>query len=131
MRTIGEHCIEITQTTKGKLPRLPFVLLKEKILGKKYDLSVAFISLSQMKKLSKEFKGNFDHTNILSFPFDKNNGEIIMNLETIKREAKKFEHTYEEHLLFLTIHGMLHLKGHIHGHTMEKLEAQLFEKYNK
>jgi probable rRNA maturation factor len=130
MESIGENNIEIMSTTKGKLPRLPFVLLKNAILGKRYELSIAFVSKQEMKKLSIEHKGDPTHMNILSFPLDTYSGEIIMNLEAGKAEAKNFDHTQTKHLIFLLIHGMLHLKGHTHGHEMEKLEKKFLAKFS-
>lgn len=121
----------IVRTTKGKLPSLPFAHVKEEILGKNYELSLAFIDIKTIKKISTEYKGNTSHTNVLSFPLSKNEGEIVMNLQTIRTNAKKFEMSYLEHLLFLFIHGCLHLKGYDHGSAMEKLEETLLKKYWK
>lgn len=121
----------ILRKTKGKLPSLPFVRVKEEILGKTYELSVAFVDLQTMKSVSKEYKGDHTHTNVLSFPLDTNEGEIIMNLQTIRTNAKKFDMTYLEHLLFLFIHGCLHLKGYDHGVKMESLEDKYMKKYWK
>ncbi len=117
--------LEITRTTKGKLPSLPFVRMKEKILGKNYSLSIAFVDKKTISNLSKEFKGDTSHKNILSFPLDKISGEIVINLETVRLEAKKFDRTYMEYLSFLVIHGMLHLKGFAHGSKMESEERRL------
>ena len=121
----------IVRTTKGKLPGLPFVRVKNEILGQDFTLSLAFIDLSTMKKLSKEYKGDPTHTNILTFPLAKNEAEIIMNLQTIRGAAKHFDMKYQEHLLFLFIHGCLHLKGYKHGSEMEALEEKLLWKYLK
>lgn len=119
----------ITRLTKGKLPSLPFSDVKNHILGKKFELSLAFIDLSTMEKLSKEYKGDKTHTNILTFPLSENQAEIVMNLKTIRSVAKNFNMTYHEHLLFLFIHGCLHLKGYKHGPEMEALEEKLLWKF--
>ena len=41
---------------KIALPRVPFVELKEEILGTDYELSVSFVELAQMKKLAMNTK---------------------------------------------------------------------------
>lgn len=125
MQTISSKNIEVINTTKGELPSLPFVVLKEKILGKAYELSISFIDIKKMKELSIAYKGDDTHTNTLSFPLNKKSGEIIMNLTQIKKEAKSFNRSFEEHLLFIVIHGMLHLKGLTHGSRMESEEKRL------
>lgn len=121
----------ITRLTKGKLPSLPFSDVKNHILGKNFELSLAFVDIKTMKKLSKEYKGNDSHTNILTFPLEKNEAEIVMNLQTIRSVAKEFGMKYYEHLLFLFIHGCLHLKGHKHSPEMEALEEKLLWKFWK
>lgn len=129
MQTLSKNNLEVINTTKGPLPRVPFVELKEKILGKKYSLSISFVGLKKIKELSTLYKGDATHTNILSFPIDKTTGEIVMNLPQIKKEAKDFDHTPEKHLYFLVIHGMLHLAGLVHGSKMEAEEKRLLKKF--
>jgi len=119
----------INRLTKGKLPRLPFSDVKNHILGKNFELSLAFVDLATMKKLSVEYKGDDTHTNILTFPLSKQEAEIVMNLQTVRSAAKHFGMTYQEHLLFLFIHGCLHLKGYKHGPEMETLEEKLLQKF--
>lgn len=121
----------IVRTTQGKLPSLPFARVKDEILGTKFELSLAFVDMVTMQKLSVEYKGDNTHTNILTFPLDTNEAEIVMNLQTIRSVAKHFDMRYHEHLLFLFIHGCLHLKGYTHGPEMEALEEKLLWKFLK
>lgn len=119
----------ITNTTKGKLPSLPFVSMKEAVLGKKYDLSVVFVSRQKMRKLNHEHHGKNKVTDILSFPLSKETGEIYLNLEETKKEAKKFERDFENFLQFLFIHGLVHLEGFEHGSRMEARETKFRTKF--
>ncbi len=114
--------LAITNTTKGALPSVPFAVLKSQILGDKYDLSISFVSDKEIRKLSLIYKGDDTHRNILSFPLEKTSGEIILNAKEIKKEAPKFGSTFEKHLIYLVIHGMLHLAGYTHGSKMESRE---------
>lgn len=122
--------LEIKRITKGKLPSLPFVRIKKEILGESYDLSISFVKKETIEDLSQQFKGDKTHQNILSFPLDKNSGEIILNLQTIRSEAKNFDKKYLNYLGFLVIHGMLHLKGFTHGSKMESEEKRLVKIFN-
>ena len=119
----------ITNTTKGKLPSLPFKAIKEDILGKKYFLSIAYVDKEASQKINKKYRDIDNPTNILSFLLHKNGGEIILCLPVIKREAKNFEKTSDQFLGFLIIHGMLHLKGYEHSSRMNKAEEKYYEKY--
>ncbi len=125
-----EEKVSITYIqTKGKLPRLPFVQMKEAILGKNYDLSIACVSPLISKKLNNTYRGKNKPTNILSFPLSKKDGELVLDLALIKKEAPKFERSYRRFVGFLLIHGMLHLKGMQHGSTMEGKERKFLKKF--
>jgi probable rRNA maturation factor len=106
----------------GTLPRLPFLSIKEKLLGKNYNLSVVFCVPKESQEKNKTYRGKDYPTNILSFPLSDNEGEIYISLSTARHDAKNFDMSYQKFLHLLFIHGCLHLKGHLHGSTMEELE---------
>ena len=114
---------------KGNLPPLPFSLVKEKILGKNYTLTLVFCSPKESQERNKEYREKDYPTNILSFPLDEREGEIYICLSIARKDAKKFEMSYEKFLHLLLIHGCLHLKGHGHGSTMEELEAKYLKQF--
>lgn len=119
--------VSITNKTKGKPPRLPFAKLKDAILGEKYDLSIAFVAPKESHKLNLAYRGKDKPTNVLSFPLDKNSGELVLDLKTSSKDAPNFSMSSSKFLLFLVIHGMLHLKGYDHGSTMEKQEKKFLK----
>jgi len=120
----------ITNKTKGKLPRLPFVEFKNKILGKKYVLSLVFISEKEIHSLNKKYRNVDSPTDILSFPYNKKTGEIFICEKKAKIKAKEFERKYDNFVSFLFIHGCVHLLGYDHGNKMEKIEVK-YRKYFK
>ncbi|HTH93227.1 MAG TPA: rRNA maturation RNase YbeY [Candidatus Paceibacterota bacterium] len=115
----------MTVSTKGTLPRVPFLALKEKILGKTYELSIRFIGPAEAQALNILHRGKEYIPNTLSFPLSKKSGEIILCSSAMRKEYKDFEMTYDNYLVFIIIHSMLHLKGYDHGSTMERKEQQL------
>ncbi len=114
----------ITNTTKTKLPLFDYVKMKDAILGKDYELSVIIINKQGIKALNRKFREINQATDILSFPLSDNFGEMYINPEMTKLEAKKFDRTYENFFAFLFIHGLVHLKGFDHGSTMDNIEAR-------
>lgn len=124
-----EEFLSISKQTKGSLPRLPLASIKDDILGKKYFLSIAYVSPATSRKLNKTWRSKDKATNVLSFALSKNSGELILCPSLIKKETKKFERNFEQLLGFLVIHGMLHLKGMLHGAIMEKQERKYDQKY--
>ncbi|MCC7436462.1 rRNA maturation RNase YbeY [Candidatus Nomurabacteria bacterium] len=112
----------LTVTHNGTLPRVPFLDIKEKVLGKSYELSISFVNPTEAKSLNKKYRNKTYIPNTLSFSLTKSSGEIVLCLPAIKKEYKSFDMTYKKYLIFLMIHSMLHLKGFVHGSTMEDKE---------
>jgi len=100
-------------------PRIRFRQIAEHILGPDYDLSLVFIGPTLSRKLNQTWRGKDKPANILSFPLEPTAGEIFIDLETANGED----------LLFLFIHGLLHLKGLEHSSKMEALESQLVKHF--
>jgi probable rRNA maturation factor len=113
--------------TKGALPRVPFVAIKDKILGKDYELSLVFATKSLSKKLNNIHRGKNYPTNILSFPLDKKSGEIFIEPVKARLDAPEFDMNYTKFIKFLFIHGCLHLKGMQHSSTMDKAEKKFLK----
>ena len=123
----------IVNKTKGKLPGLPFVniirKIKDDILGKDYSLSIVFVDEKKSQEVNRTYRQKDNSTNILSFPLNKKEGEILLCPAVIKREAPNFDKNFEGWLGFLVIHGALHLKGMEHNDRMEKTEKKYDQKY--
>lgn len=126
-----EDKFSIINMTKGKLPSVPFLQIKNDILGKNYSLSLAFVDEKKSKEINKKYRNKDNSTNVLSFLLSKKEGEILLCPAVIKNEVKikKFNKNYTELTGFLVIHGMLHLKGLDHSSTMERAEEKYDKKY--
>lgn len=121
MATLETHNLSVNKKN-GTLPRVPFLAIKEKVLGKGYNLSLSFVDEATARSLNKVHRNKTYIPNTLSFSLSEKSGEIVMCIPAIKKEYKKFEMTYKTYLIFLMIHSMLHLKGYEHGSTMEAKE---------
>ncbi|OHA16533.1 MAG: rRNA maturation RNase YbeY [Candidatus Taylorbacteria bacterium RIFCSPLOWO2_12_FULL_43_20] len=120
---------QVTNTTKGKLPRLPFLQMKNAVLGKKYSLSLVFTDNKLSRKLNLKFRNKNKPANILSFALEKNLGEIFLDLTQVRCEAPEFERSYTNFAAFLFIHGLMHLKGFVHSSKMEDEEKKIRSKF--
>ena len=117
--------LTIKNTTKGKLPRLPFVKMADVVLGAEYEGSLVIVSSRKSRELNRTYRGKDNSTNILSFPLDKNEGEIFLDLKKARAEAPLFGRSYTNFIGYLFIHGLLHLKGLNHGTKMENAEKKI------
>ena len=115
---MAEEKFSITNKTKSALPRMPFAKIKTATLGKDYSLSLVFISKEKSRKLNFSYRDKNKPANILSFPLDKKTGEIFICPAIAKKETP-----------ILFIHGLLHLKGHVHGDMMDRAEAKLRKQF--
>jgi len=123
------HNLTIRRHTKGGIPTLPFVEVKEAILGKTYELSLSFPNLQTARELHVTWKNKEAPVDVLAFPLDDTEGEIILTLAMARQQASNYGHTYLQHVIFLFIHACLHLKGFDHGDTMEKQEQKYLKKF--
>lgn len=124
------HTFNIINETRSKLPLVDFIALKDGALGKKYNLTVIITTPARMKELNTIYRDKKQATDILSFPISKNEGEIYLCLSESRKEAPKFERSYENFIPFLFIHGCVHLLGHDHGAIMDGIEVKLRRKFD-
>lgn len=121
--------VSILNKTKGTLPRVPFSRIKDAVLGSDYELSLVFVGDTESRKINILHRGKDYVPNVLSFELDETSGEIFINPSEARRQASGFGRTYRSMVVFLYIHGLYHLKGMLHGSTMEKSEARLRKKF--
>ncbi len=76
------------------------------------DVSLAFVDSKEMRKLNSTYRGKSGTTDILSFDGDEDSlGELVIDNEQIKKQAKQLGHSAKHELLFIVVHGLLHLIG--------------------
>ncbi len=117
----------VLRETKGGLPNLPFISFKEQILGRKYDLSLVFVGTKKATELYTQFKNKNHPLDILSFPLDPETGEIIMCLSQLRAHAKQYNRSFTDHIMFMFIHGCLHLSGHTHYNDVDHALMEIEE----
>ncbi|MDP2736198.1 MAG: rRNA maturation RNase YbeY [bacterium] len=80
---------------------------------KNKEISIAFVSDAEIKKLNFTYRGLNQATDVLSFAGEGDElGEIIIDYDQIKRQAGDFKNNAEKELIFILVHGLLHLVGH-------------------
>lgn len=98
------------------------------------EISIVLTNDKAIQMLNKTYRGKDKPTNVLSFPQDEETmlGDVIISLDTIKRESKEQNKTLQNHFTHMLIHGSLHLLGYDHetekdAQEMESLEIQILE----
>jgi probable rRNA maturation factor len=103
------------------------------VLGlSKVELSIALVSDVQIKRLNKLYRNKDKPTDVLSFPIGEKVedwlilGDIVISVDTAKRQAQELGHSLEEELKRLLVHGLVHLLGYDHELGGEE-EKKFFE----
>jgi probable rRNA maturation factor len=86
-------------------------------LGRRADdpgeLNVLFVSDKEIRRLNKKHLGHDYATDVISFPYDQPLfGDVVVSVDTAKRQAAEQGHPLLTELLTLAAHGTLHLLGY-------------------
>lgn len=104
---------------KNFLKKVAKIVLKgENIDIKKRDISIVLVQPDFIRKLNQKYRKINKPTDILSFGGGGLN-EIVICLEIVKRNAKKFKSSFKKELTLVLIHGILHLLGYDHPDGVE------------
>ena len=77
-------------------------------------LAYLFCSDDKILEVNKEYLQHDYYTDIITFDYSEGNsisGDMFISLDTVKSNAEKYGVNYDEELLRVMIHGVLHLCG--------------------
>lgn len=102
------------------------------------DIELILTRNNEIQELNKEHRDIDKATDVLSFPleFDMPNmplGSVVISIDFVEEKAKELNHSFEDELKLLFIHGLLHLLGFDHevdSGEHRKKEEDLIKKYN-
>ena len=107
------------------------------------EISVTFVDNKQIQELNKQYRNKDMPTDVLSFPMGENGvydinrdtgakilGDIVLSMEMAMEQAKRYGHSLEREIGYLTAHSMLHLLGYDHENGgMERVRMREKEEY--
>lgn len=98
--------------TKFKVWIKKIIELEKKIVG---QLNIVFTNDAELLKINTQFLNHNTYTDIITFDYCEGkliNGDIIISIERVNENAKKFNVAFEIELCRVIIHGTLHLCGY-------------------
>ncbi|KKR21287.1 MAG: putative rRNA maturation factor [Parcubacteria group bacterium GW2011_GWE2_39_37] len=109
--------VEINNKTRTQIDLKLVKKTAEKVLvffkKEHHELSIGFIGDRKMSALNLRFRGKNKPTDVLSFSGEGEDlGEILLDYQQISRQAKKYGNTAKQELIFILVHGLLHLIGY-------------------
>jgi probable rRNA maturation factor len=99
------------------------------------EVSILFTDDAEMRGLNHRYRGKDRATNVLSLPaappvvgrLGPPLGDIVLAIETVRKEAADQDLAFGAHLTHLIVHGFLHLLGYDHEEEAEALVMEGLE----
>ena len=94
------------------------------------EATLRIVGAPEGRRLNRQYRKTPYPTNVLSFPYGKDRGDVVLCHPVIAREARAQGKTLAAHYAHLVVHGLLHLRGYEHekkreAARMERLEVRL------
>ena len=98
----------------------------------RFEVELTLCGDEEIHGVNKEFRGIDRPTDVLSFPMMEFSmpevyvslGNIILSVETARRQAEEYGHSLKRELCFLCAHSALHLLGYDHETEDEREEME-------
>ncbi|MDQ0362903.1 rRNA maturation RNase YbeY [Breznakia pachnodae] len=117
-----DFTFEYEQQFKGLLKRAIKVTKRETNIV----LSCIFVDDKKIHEINRDYRNIDRATDVISFALLDDDtflvpeeeaielGDIFISIDTCKRQAQEYGHSFERELCFLFVHGVLHLLGYDH-----------------
>ena len=93
------------------------------------NINYIFCSDERELAVNREFLGHDYYTDVITFDYSTEstlNGDIFISLDTVRSNAEMVGASFEQELLRILIHGVLHLTGQ--GDKTPETKVQMTEK---
>jgi probable rRNA maturation factor len=119
--------IEINNTTKYKINKKLIEKITADFLRRyrllKKEVSIAFIDDLEMRRLNRRYRQKNKTTDVLSFSGEEDFlGEIVISPAQIKKQAPASDNSFQQEVIFILVHGLLHLVGYDDNTEKERLK---------
>ncbi len=102
------------------------------------DINIIFCDPEYLLNINRKYLDHDYYTDVITFPYSdpeekKINGDIFIDVETVKQNAVKFKQLFFKEILRVIIHGILHLVGENdttreQSESMKKAEDKALQK---
>ena len=132
--------LEIEKNLESEILRAAEVV--SKLYGvENSEVSITLTDDKTIHELNKKFRGIDRPTDVLSFALRESDepkilnaefetlGDIIISVERAKLQAEEYGHSFLREMIFLEVHGLLHLLGYDHIEENDRLEMEAEQKF--
>lgn len=122
--------VAVTNRTRRTTPRFAYDTVAS-AAAPGWEVSLAFVTPKEAQRINMVLREKEYVPNVLSYVVGEKSGEIVICLAEAARQAPDFDMDPSTFVLFLFIHGCLHLIGGRHSATMERRERKLLAQFAK
>ena len=133
--TDEQEKIAIPTDWTGKINRVAEICLQEEEIDPKAEICLMFVDNEQIREMNSAYRDKDSATDVLSFPMYEADeaiedeeeillGDIVISLERAAEQAEEYGHSLEREVMYLLVHGLLHLAGYDHMEDDEKKEMR-------
>ena len=83
-------------------------------------MDVSFVGDRMMRSLNRSYHNCDCPTDVLAFDYGDKFADIIISLDTARRNSKTYKTSFKNEILLYLIHGILHLAGYNDANTKDR-----------
>ena len=101
-----------------------------------YEVSIIFIDEEKIREINNDYRNIDRATDVISFAFAEGEGaefapyllgDIFICVDVVARHSQKYGTTFDEEMIFMVVHGILHLLGFDHRKLSDRGEMRKAE----
>lgn len=97
-------------------------------------VNIILVDNAKIREINREYRGVDRETDVISFalndfevtfPWEREElGDIYISVEKALEQSREYGHSFDRELVYLAVHGLLHLLGYDHLEEAEKKEMR-------
>jgi len=123
--------LEVLPQWEETIARVAKRCLQKEGIEDEVEIGVTFTDNEGIREINREYRNIDNATDVLSFPMYEADealvdedvilfGDIVISLERAQEQSIEFGHSLEREVMYLLVHGLLHLSGYDHMNDDDK-----------
>lgn len=131
----NQEKVSIPEALEADLTKAMNVVAELEALSPQTEVDITLVDDAAIHELNRTYRGIDRPTDVLSFALDEGEeepevdddeiehllGDVIISAPTAVRQGEEYGHGLEREMIYLAVHGMLHLLGYDHMEEKDKL----------
>lgn len=146
MVIINESSTPLDEKQQRALTEVAAEAVKPEFNPDEVEIGLTLVDDEAIAALNEQYRSVAAATDVLSFPLWTRDqladvrahpekyperplllGDVVISLETARRQAEEYGHSFGREIAFLLVHGILHLLGYDHGDEASRAEMRAKE----